>query len=105
MLIVRDDDPPELKTLVAKYRKQVLGDSRFRDAPSEYHEIALCNDLGIRYFEWKERDMHERAMIMAQRYLSNMVSTVDAHYRAQDENSKKNADEAKAREEARRKGA
>lgn len=78
------------RNLVEKYRKQVLGDSCFHEAPELYHEVGLATELQIVPSIWKSYSMDDRARIMARRYAANMIDLIDAHYKAQDENRKKN---------------
>lgn len=48
-------------------------------------------ELKIPLQDWRSFPLADRAQIMARNYLSNMISTIDKHYDAQDENMKKQA--------------
>lgn len=91
-ILYHESDDERVKMLVAKYRKQVLGDSCFKSAPSEYHEINLICELKMSPETWENLSLEHKAKIMAVHYLKNMVDTIDAHYKAQKENRKKNAE-------------
>lgn len=79
-----------VQELTKRYRKQVLGETCLVTAPQEFWELTLMAELKIQPNEWDLLSVDNQAKIMARQYLRNMVDVLDAHYRAQDENAKKN---------------
>lgn len=87
----------KVQKLVDEYREKVLGKTCLKGAPPEYWEIGLVIDIGIPLPEWRTYSLDYRAQIMARQYLKNMVDTIDAHYKEQDEIAEKNRKDLEAK--------
>lgn len=74
-----------------KYKKELLGSDMAMTAPDIYNELSMLRDLGIiaNYAAYKTMPIHDRAKIIAQYQLSNMVSVVKRHDELQAEKNKK----------------
>lgn len=85
----KESTPKEQYDLKMKLRKEVLGESALRSAPGEYWDVGFLIEKGIPLSEWETWDIHHKAKVLAQRYVSNMVEVIDAYYRHQDREREK----------------
>lgn len=90
------DDREEIQNLVNEYREKILGKTALKSAPPEYWEISLCIEIGIPLPDWNTYSLADKAKIMARTYLKNMVETIDAHYKAQDDEEERRRKEVEA---------
>lgn len=93
-----------MQNIVKDYREKILGKNCIKYAPDRYWEIGLINELKISPMEWDSYSLDTQAQIMARQYLSNMVSLINAHYDAQDDNIKKQKEESDKLKKERNRG-
>lgn len=87
---------PRLNRLLTEYREKVLGKTCLKYAPPGYWETGFILEHNIPINLWNTFSLDEKARLMAQRYLKNMVETIDRHYEEQD-NAKKRQEEKNAK--------
>lgn len=64
---------------VAKYKEELLGSSTEVDSPDLYNLINVAKQLNIPYPRFKKIEIHDRAKMIAQHYLENMVDLIRRH--------------------------
>lgn len=73
-----------------KLKKDILGSSTIEMAPSDYFDMALAIDLKMAD-SWDDLDVHVKARIRAQRFLSNMVDVIERYREEMEKIAKKAA--------------
>lgn len=78
-------------TATRNYKKELLGSDMVMSAPDQYHELSMLREMGIvaNYEGYKKLPIHDKAKIIAQFQLSNMVTVVRRHDELQAEKNKK----------------
>lgn len=65
-----------------KFKQDVLGEQTIEEAPAAYFDMALALDLHLAEV-WDGLDLHLKARIRAQRYISGMVDVIERYRREQ----------------------
>ena len=79
------DASKEQKDRAKQYKEKIIGKTALQSAPGEYFEIDMIIEMGIMPEAWRGMNLHDRAKILAQRYLKNMIEIVNSHYKEQDD--------------------
>jgi intergrase/recombinase len=85
-----EDASDNVKRMAEQYREKIIGKTALQSAPQEYWDIGMVIEMRIPLSVWKAMPIDDRAKILAQHYLHNMIQVIDAHYKEQDEIMKKN---------------
>ena len=78
-------------TATRNYKKELLGSDMVMSAPDQYNELSMLRELNIvsNYAGYKKLPIHDKAKIIAQFQLSNMLTVVRRHDELQAEKNKK----------------
>jgi hypothetical protein len=72
-----------------EYKEDILGKNVIVTAPSDYFDLALAIDIGIPD-RWDAMDLHTKARIRAQRYLSGMIDVIEKYRKNMEDRIKNN---------------
>jgi len=77
-----------------EFKREILGDQTIEEAPAEYFDMALAIELNMVQI-WDTLDIHTKAKIRAQRYISGMVDVIERYRREMQRKIKALADKGK----------